>query len=355
MIRSVPFFVLCFILVYQVYSQEAPSQDYKGTLFYLEAGGAGGYYSVNAERVFASVGKFKLSGRVGFGNANFDLDNYNNDPRKYYTIPVGVQAFRGSGYRHIEFGLGLSYIEGEDALVTYETIENETLYLVPSIGYRYQKPSGGFFVRVLYTPHIRIKEFSGFTGFDEKFDQWLGISIGHCFTKTKKQSTADSNNPEKKYKLPVLYVEAGGASGEGATVNVEYSFLKIKNWNMGVRAGYGGYPVKTYQYRGIPIGLTVFNGTGSHHFEAGMAVSYIEGNEYVRFNEPGLGFDKTYWTKFLYLVPSIGYRFQSPDSRLFFRMTFTQFFEIKKYVDDQTYEGGTAKPFPLGIAVGYRF
>jgi len=77
-----------------------------------------------------------------------------------------------SGYDYLgDFG-------GNSSLVDVESVKG--LLWSSRLGYKYQKPSGGFFLRAGFTPLIRIKTFSDLKS-DNKFIPAFGLGVGYSF------------------------------------------------------------------------------------------------------------------------------------------------------------------------------
>ncbi len=122
-------------------------------------------YSLNYGRIFYQKDRLKISASAGFSL----LFKRANEPiHSGYVVPVipaEITAFWGKSKHHLEFGLGFytyrekSYIFDEDfpRNIREEPYWGKTI--LPRIGYRYQKPAGGFFFRAGYTPLIGFNSF----------------------------------------------------------------------------------------------------------------------------------------------------------------------------------------------------
>ncbi|WP_373494964.1 hypothetical protein [Aquiflexum sp.] len=160
---------------------EAETITAKNTLS-VELGGNAGRYALSYGRLFHQNGSFKLSGSVGFSmwHENVLSSTYWNP-----ALPLEITALFGRSKHHMEFGLGLTpYLEnsydfdpsGED-MVKNSNHLNAILPL--RLGYRYQKPEGGFFFRAGYTPliflPIGVRETLHF------YPLFAGLSFGKSF------------------------------------------------------------------------------------------------------------------------------------------------------------------------------
>ncbi|WPR76406.1 hypothetical protein [Algoriphagus sp. NG3] len=149
---------------------------------YLEVGGSSGRYAANYSKIFHQKGKLKLNASAGFSMWR----NEKLDSRTSWlpAIPLEVTAFYGKSNHHLEMGFGFTSFLGTSLAIdseTYETIDKVVFSAaIPlRIGYRYQKPEGGFFFRVGYTPII---DFPPRTGGNWSFNPyWAGVSFGKSF------------------------------------------------------------------------------------------------------------------------------------------------------------------------------
>ena len=133
---------------------------------YLEGGGAGVLGSVNYEYVFAQHENIRFSGRAGVGLAPFETSRISA-----VSLPIGIIGMIGKRNHHIEMGWVHTTIFDESGI---------DLIGVLSTGYRFQRPQGGLFVRVAYTPY-----FANYSL--KRFGHWAGISVGYAFMQKKQQ------------------------------------------------------------------------------------------------------------------------------------------------------------------------
>jgi hypothetical protein len=155
---------------------------FSGLTIYGELGGSAGMYSINAEHAVIRAGSWTGSARIGYGKARI------NDGHRFFRgLPVGLNLFYGKGNHHPEVFFGLSYIEGMHYLrmLTYERNRSQALYLASGVGYRFQKPGGGVFARLVYMPLTKVKEFSDYEPWIAKvggMQHYAGVSIGYSFS-----------------------------------------------------------------------------------------------------------------------------------------------------------------------------
>jgi hypothetical protein len=149
---------------------------------YFEVGGSSGAYGLNYGRVFRQKEKLKLNASAGFSILVRETINL----KKYWlpAIPLEVTAFYGKSKHHLEMGFGVipyldvvSIFDSESLVFKDKVVFTTAMPL--RIGYRYQKPEGGFFFRVGYTPFfsapIGAREDWVFTPF------FGGVSFGKSF------------------------------------------------------------------------------------------------------------------------------------------------------------------------------
>jgi hypothetical protein len=179
--------LLVFGLIFQ-HGVSAQSEVEKFTArngIYLEAGGSSGRYAVNFSRIFYQKGKLKLNASAGFSlsRSSIDFDSYTS--KKWLPVlPLEFSGFYGKRNHHLELGFGVIFFLDQAIELNPDTFEfyPRTVFgtILPTrIGYRYQKPEGGFFYRVGYTPFFKLPLA---TGDDLSFQPWFaGVSIGKSF------------------------------------------------------------------------------------------------------------------------------------------------------------------------------
>lgn len=158
-----------------------PPKIMKGNTVFLDLGGVVASATINIDRaLFTIIDKWTVTGRAGIG-----IDPI---PQKFRTlaIPIGLNFFKGASSHHRELGIHLSYREGMQYIVRardkYDVARG--IYFSPTVGYRFQKPEGGVFLRIQYTPMIKVYEFTGERIFRErigKYRHMFGLSAGYFF------------------------------------------------------------------------------------------------------------------------------------------------------------------------------
>jgi hypothetical protein len=97
---------------------------------------------------------------------------------------------------HFDYSIGVTYIHGlmRDGLSSIDdNIATANLFLYPHMGYRFQKPAGGFFARVNLGANIKLGElyqydYKRFGGGYLSLGTMImyGGSLGYTFKKSKK-------------------------------------------------------------------------------------------------------------------------------------------------------------------------
>jgi hypothetical protein len=172
---------LFFFISLESYAQTKAVTFTEKNAVYLELGGNAGQYAFTYGRVFHQKGKLKLNASTGF---SMWYQGSVSNTRWLPAIPVELTAFYGRSNHHLELGAGVTsyfgsslYFDGE----TFETVDKVVFgALVPlRVGYRYQKPEGGFFFRVGYTPFFDLP--------DKMRENWVfqpihaGLGLGVSF------------------------------------------------------------------------------------------------------------------------------------------------------------------------------
>ena len=176
--------------------------DIKTRTVFFEVLGSGLLYSINYDRLLNLNKKIKNSITLG---ASFFI---NQRSETILALPMSYNFIFGKRKNHLEIGAGFSpFIFSGTYLIFpksgnlatsnysyYSQITDYSLSFVPKIGYRYQKPTGGFFFRFALTPIIGLfayttgsNQYDGFSYFDDTRGTgilpWAGISLGYTFKK----------------------------------------------------------------------------------------------------------------------------------------------------------------------------
>ncbi len=170
------FFLIVFVS-FLANSQNLVQKELKRNTVFVEFGGNGILYSVNYNRLFYLSKKLCLSSRIGYGFTK----NFNDNKLILNVIPVELTGLVPiSKNKHfIEVGSGVTTV-----LMNYLDKFHKELILVLAlrIGYRFQKPTGGLFFNVGFTPLYDFYVYNGDPNIGYHLWQpYAGMSIGYTF------------------------------------------------------------------------------------------------------------------------------------------------------------------------------
>ncbi|MGL5788125.1 MAG: hypothetical protein ACRCX4_15115 [Bacteroidales bacterium] len=169
--------LFCFAVFFILPGAFAENQNDKNAknAVYLDIMGIGGWYSLNYERILYSMNRLNLG--VSAGVSANHLKDFTGTFNPDWSFPVSVNAFYGRTH-HVEFGLGSTFASVVRANSDYDPERGLNINLGLTLGYRYQKPGGGFMFRAAYTPIIPVyRKYSEEGG----FKNWLSVSVGYSF------------------------------------------------------------------------------------------------------------------------------------------------------------------------------
>ena len=160
--RSPHYLIIIFLLLIQnnVFAQNEPELFTAKNAVYAEFGGNSGFYSLNYSRIFHQKGKLKISGSAGFSMLYTSASEPIHPSFWSPLFSTEITAFMGKSKHHLEFGTGFYSYQDRDFIFDedYQNNIREQVYwdqfITGRIGYRYQKPEGGFFFRAGYTPML---------------------------------------------------------------------------------------------------------------------------------------------------------------------------------------------------------
>lgn len=160
----------------------------KANSFYIEfLGHSATSFSVNYERGFYENNKSYISGWLGLGLYNLPLQFI--DDREGFNIPFGLNSTWGKSNHHMEFGIGSGINHGR-SIEKPSPLFFRMLFSM-RVGYRFQKPSGGFLFRAGITPTFPAYYFyDNRDGLLEDLDlifHLVGISVGYTFKNSEKR------------------------------------------------------------------------------------------------------------------------------------------------------------------------
>jgi hypothetical protein len=154
--------LVCFLLIAAACSAQRDSSETTAkNSFHLELFGSSYYfYNLTYERILLNGTKGKLSSGLGFqlfpAIPGSDGDIFSFTPQVNYFF--GVK-------HHFETGIGVCYF-----------LNNEEIAVPLRVGYRFQKPEGGFLFKFALTPTF-VPDFFG----EAVFLPWAGAGIGFAF------------------------------------------------------------------------------------------------------------------------------------------------------------------------------
>jgi hypothetical protein len=135
---------------------------------YVELLGNALLYSVNYDRLFTP----NVAGRVGLMFVAAEDDD--GDSGTAAIFPLMGSYLWGDGNSHFETGIGLAVATASfdvDEIDIDESGGGTGVYGTGVLGYRYQRPGGGFLFRVGLTPVFTTSDFA----------PWFGLSFGYAF------------------------------------------------------------------------------------------------------------------------------------------------------------------------------
>lgn len=156
----------------KIYSQASDSVSIAKNTFYAGFANEGAIYSINYDRVFNTANNNSWSYRAGFSI----LDNA-------IAIPFGIHFLKGKLHSHFEVSLTIiPYLYKYQSFLSNDDKSDKQAYLVPSIGYRFQKPRGGFFFRGYISPAIFLDPPSdNFWKMNPQIKFLAGCGLGYSF------------------------------------------------------------------------------------------------------------------------------------------------------------------------------
>jgi hypothetical protein len=173
--------VIVFAVSFRGRAQTEPDKFTAKNAVYLQLGGNAGLYSFNYGRIIYQKGKFKLNTSAGFSMIPRRL---NSKTSWLPAVPLEISALYGRSNHHLELGFGVTPFLDRTLAFNSQTLETNDKVVFRAampfrLGYRFQKPEGGFFFRVGYTP--------GFSIPTERGEDWsfspvfAGLSFGTSF------------------------------------------------------------------------------------------------------------------------------------------------------------------------------
>lgn len=157
----------------------------KSSVFVELLGNSVNYISINYDRIIAEYNNSYLNVTAG-------ISPIVGAKSKYISIPVSINytSFKRSS-SHLELGVGLAYSYYKDEEPNHNCCEREQILLISRIGYKYQRPQGGFNFKIGLTPTLPLyimkdrKENAGFL-YEAIKDielllHYIGLTLGYTF------------------------------------------------------------------------------------------------------------------------------------------------------------------------------
>jgi hypothetical protein len=160
----------------------------KVNTLYLEFAGTGGApLSINYDRVVLRHSGYMASITTGLGYCPI------RDMKPILGVPFTLNLSVGKTKHFLELGSGITYNSGivqaewqysDGFPSTGSSGRNseslKALYWTFRAGYKYQRPEGGLFFRIGFTPMLRVKTYSNLTD-DRDLVPAFGLGMGHTF------------------------------------------------------------------------------------------------------------------------------------------------------------------------------
>ena len=149
--------------------------------FFLDLFGIGGIFGINYERRIFRYKQFAMGIQTGI--SWYELYDFNNRFNPDLIFPFSFNAYYGY-IHHLEVGAGPTLSLMVKAHPTKFTPARDLLVNGHfTVGYRYQKPDGGFLFRIGYTPVFQVFRISHTLFYSEKrtLRHWGSVSVGYSF------------------------------------------------------------------------------------------------------------------------------------------------------------------------------
>lgn len=170
--KSIPVSIFLFLLFItgKNFAQGSKIFSAKSTV-YIEGATQGPAITLNHDHIFSEGEIFAKSYRIGF-----------TVYKDIMAFPIGINFITGKNKHHAEFSFtAIPYIENASKLFKPGNLSDKKIYIIPGAGYRYQKPDGGFFFKVVAAPVLYLDPPSdNFWKMDPKL--FAGVSVGAGFS-----------------------------------------------------------------------------------------------------------------------------------------------------------------------------
>ena len=124
--------------------QPATGDNFNRNSIYLELSSESPVYSINYDRIFHKGKKINYSYKIGF---SVEPDAV--------SLPLGVNLITGKKTHHGEISLTIiPYLDHYKTFLNADDQSDKYLFIIPGLGYRYQKPEGKLFFKLVAGPFI---------------------------------------------------------------------------------------------------------------------------------------------------------------------------------------------------------
>ena len=123
--------------------QTVNTDNFNRNSIYLELSSERPVYSINYDRIFHKGKKIYYSFRIGF---SVEPDAI--------SLPLGINIITGQKTHHAEFSLTIILYLDHYTFLNADDQSDKYLFIIPGLGYRYQKPEGRLFFKLVAAPFI---------------------------------------------------------------------------------------------------------------------------------------------------------------------------------------------------------
>ena len=175
-------FLLLICLWFSSFSQKTADSTgiAKNTVLIEIFGSSGSSLSLQYDRILKQNSNSFYNFNCGVGY----FPRPEKDANPNYGITISFNRTSGIMKNHLEIGVGFTYSKGliqerDTPYVSKSSFQSlEAIYSTIRVGYKYQKPAGGLFFRIGFTPMIKIYKLSERKISGENFIPSVGIGLG---------------------------------------------------------------------------------------------------------------------------------------------------------------------------------
>jgi hypothetical protein len=171
-IFSLSLFLFIFASICNGYCQQSDKVLFKRNTIFADFATKAALYSINYDRIFRQYKTVNLSGQIGICVLKEDI-----------AFPIGINLFTGKGNSHVEYSLiFVPYIESYKSFLHKNDLSDKRIFIEPGVGYRFQKPNGGFFFKAVVSPTLYLDPPSDyFWRMDPKLYLIANVGLGLSF------------------------------------------------------------------------------------------------------------------------------------------------------------------------------